>query len=233
MSNNSYLSLLLDGPMQSWGFSSQFRFRTTGLYPTKSGVIGILAAAMGIDKYSSRAAEEISKLSELKMVSIALPRNDCLYSDSQAEPSLLIDYHTVKETKSADNKKLLNAVQTMRHYLCDRRFGILLTGDSNLLHQVAEALKNPRWGIWLGRKCCIPSTPLFVEVAQDLDTAWYALLRRAGFSSEYPLDAFKRMEDVDEFSKGTDTILDKPISFAEPRQYAPRRIVIKQNQLLK
>ena len=47
-----YLALLLDGPLQSWGFSSRFQRRTTGLHPTKSGVIGMICAAMGLAKGS-------------------------------------------------------------------------------------------------------------------------------------------------------------------------------------
>ena len=45
MSDTAYLALLLDAPLQSWGFSSRFQRRTTGLHPTKSGVVGLISAA--------------------------------------------------------------------------------------------------------------------------------------------------------------------------------------------
>ena len=48
----AYLALLLDGPLQSWGFASRFQRRTTGLHPTKSGVLGLICAAMGLAKGS-------------------------------------------------------------------------------------------------------------------------------------------------------------------------------------
>ena len=49
----AYLALLLDAPLQSWGFASRFQRRTTGLHPTKSGVIGLICAAMGLAKGSA------------------------------------------------------------------------------------------------------------------------------------------------------------------------------------
>ena len=52
MSSNAWLALLLDGPMQSWGHASRFERRTTALHPTRSGVLGLIAAALGIDKHA-------------------------------------------------------------------------------------------------------------------------------------------------------------------------------------
>ena len=53
MSDAAYLAILLDGPLQSWGFASRFQRRTTALHPTKSGVIGLISAAMGLAKGSA------------------------------------------------------------------------------------------------------------------------------------------------------------------------------------
>jgi len=47
-----YLALMLDAPLQSWGFASRFQRRTTGLHPTKSGIAGLLCAALGVAKGS-------------------------------------------------------------------------------------------------------------------------------------------------------------------------------------
>ena len=59
MSSNAYLALLLDAPLQSWGFASRFQRRTTGLHPTKSGVIGLICAAMGIGKGTDAERETL------------------------------------------------------------------------------------------------------------------------------------------------------------------------------
>ena len=43
----SVLLLRLAGPLQSWGTSSRFVRRNTDRVPSKSGIIGLLAAAQG------------------------------------------------------------------------------------------------------------------------------------------------------------------------------------------
>ena len=74
MSDTAYLALLLDGPLQSWGSGSRFQRRTTGLHPTKSGVIGLICAALGLAKGSPEERALLPKLAALKMSSIAIPR---------------------------------------------------------------------------------------------------------------------------------------------------------------
>ena len=46
----STLLLRLAGPLQAWGNDSKFETRRTGREPSKSGVIGLLAAALGKKK---------------------------------------------------------------------------------------------------------------------------------------------------------------------------------------
>ena len=58
-----------------------------------------------------------------------------------------------------------DAVITHRQYLLDARFGIILHGDRNLLERAAAALRDPVWGVWLGRKSCIPAAPVFAGLA--------------------------------------------------------------------
>ena len=71
----AFLALLLDGPLQSWGFASRFQRRTTGLHPTKSGVVGLICAAMGLAKGSPEEQATLPALAALKMTSIAVPRS--------------------------------------------------------------------------------------------------------------------------------------------------------------
>jgi CRISPR system Cascade subunit CasD len=98
MSDKAYLALLLDGPLQSWGFASRFQRRTTGLHPTKSGVIGVICAAMGLAKGSDEEQSKLSELAKLKMTSIAIPRAP--QASSVRPPVLrLEDYHTVLNTR--------------------------------------------------------------------------------------------------------------------------------------
>ena len=76
MSETAFLALLLDGPLQSCNFASRFQRRTTGLYPTKSGVIGLICAAMGLAKGSPEERDTLPELAKLKMGRITRPRGD-------------------------------------------------------------------------------------------------------------------------------------------------------------
>ena len=103
MSDTAYLAMLLDGPLQSWGFASRFERRTTGLHPTKSGIIGLICAAMGLAKGSPEEREVLPELAASKMMSIAIPRE----AQSGGNPLPLLrleDYHTVLGTRRASGK---------------------------------------------------------------------------------------------------------------------------------
>lgn len=54
------LLLRLAGPIQSWGVESKFEIRRTINFPTKSGVIGMLAAAFGYSREDS--LDELNRL---------------------------------------------------------------------------------------------------------------------------------------------------------------------------
>jgi CRISPR system Cascade subunit CasD len=149
----------------------------------------------------------------------------------------LEDFHTIgggydpdedwqSMPRSADNKTLKNPVISYRYYLLDARFGVLLEGDAALLEQAAAALRNPRWGVWLGRKCCLPATPVLVAVTADQDAAWRALLKRASLPPETPVEQFDCVSDIRAGEDGGEVLNDLPVSFGAPigLRHAPRRI---------
>lgn len=165
MSNDiTSIGIRLEGPMQSWGFDSQFNRRNTGLMPTKSGIAGMICAALGYTRGSEEENCFLREYNNLRMSTIALPRvlkrnfNDTLYN---LEVRRIVDYHTVEGTVRASGSSNPNAVITYRQYLADACFGVVLTGNSIFLKKIGDALKNPVWGIWLGRKNCIPTAPVF------------------------------------------------------------------------
>lgn len=221
--DTAYLALLLDAPLQSWGFASQFQHRTTGLHPTKSAVIGTICAAMGIGKGTSQERETLPQLAALTMTSIAIPRG----SNSVRRTE---DFHTVQKTRRASGKMNDDPVVTRRQYLLDARFGIILGDDPALLERVASGLQDPLWGVWLGRKSCIPARPLFVAVCNTHEEAWQAILRSLDTDEALPIESFTRVEDVDNFAAGTDSYNDQPVSFgqsdssSEGRAYTVRRV---------
>ena len=230
-----YLALMLDAPLQSWGFASRFQRRTTGLYPTKSGVVGLLCAALGAAKGSPTEREWLPKLAALQLTVVTIPR---IRSATELSLRRLEDYHTVgagyepdidwqSMPRSADGKTLKNPVVTHRQYLLDARFGVLLTGETEVLNRVADALRDPVWGVWFGRKCCLPAAPLYRAGPCDEAAAWHALIGDA------PREQFSRVEEVTRFEDGTDSISDQPLSFGtadssgpEGRRFTPRRVKV-------
>jgi len=248
---NGYLALLLDGPLQSWGLASRFQRRSTGLYPTKSGVIGIICAAMGLAKDSPEEHQNLPRLRDLRMQVVLLPRAKRWIPRPQPnrrsdwlEPRRIEDYHTVgggfdpgseadSVPRTASGKPDKDATVSSREYLFDARFGVILEGESNVLNDAAKALRNPIWGTWLGRKSCIPAAPVLAGGPFDSreKEAWTALLKAARLPSEVPFGAFGGVEEVS-VGEGL-AIMDQPVSFGDgtssgpdKRQFAVRRIKV-------
>lgn len=214
-SDKSFLALRLEGPLQSWGFDSQYNRRNTGLMPTKSAVAGMCCAALGYQRGSSEEAAFLDKFIAVIMMAIAKPRNA---DNKELSVRRLQDYHTVRNTRTAEGKPK-DCHITNRQYLTDAAFGVLLEGDSTLLKQVAAALENPVWGIWLGRKACIPTAPVLAGVRGNRDEALRLLI------GERSLESFTRQEEVENFADGRDSLPDMPVSFAsDRRQFSPRRV---------
>jgi len=219
--NSAYLALVLDAPLQSWGFGSRFQRRTTGLHPSKSAVIGMICAALGLAKGSDAEREMLPRVTLLKMTSIVMPRHAIRRIE---------DFHTVLKTRRASGKMNDDPVVTRRQYLLDACFGIILTGEDVLLERVGRALQDPIWGVWLGRKSCIPARHVFVAVCKTREEAWQAILRSLGTDEGLPIESFTRVEDVDDFGAGTDSYNDQPVTFgradssSEGRAYCARRV---------
>lgn len=214
MSSDAYLALLLDAPLQSWGFASRFQRRTTGLHPTKSGVLGMICAAMGAGKGTNAEREFLQ--APLTMTSIAIPRSTPVRRFE--------DFHTVQNTRRASGKPNKDPVVTRRQYLADAKFGVILAGDRALLDQIAAALGDPVWGIWFGRKSCLPAEPVCRGVFTFRQEAEAELLQGQ------PIEQFTRVEEAADFAAGTDSCNDQPVSFgqvnssSEGRAFTIRRV---------
>ena len=229
-----HLALYLRAPLQSWGASSKFGDRGTIDAPTRSGLLGLIAAACGIDKNDEvRDREWLARAAKLSLTILAFRRGD-----------RMTDYHTVGGGFDKDNpwqKRMIPATAdgkprgtdlTHRDYLTDSVFGVVISGDDGLVAEMAEGLANPVWGVWLGRKSCIPTEPILVgvfdsdEAAQKaLDTRFRASLERGGGKI-----AGKREDDAVELDiveatadEAEETLLDVPVSFNR-REFHARRI---------
>lgn len=235
---NAFLALRFEGPLQAWGFDSQYSRRNSGLMPTKSAILGMCCAALGIPRGSDEEAEFLVQSARTRLLAAAVPRS-LAYGEWQYELPVrrITDYHTVGGSYDRDDptqrphipvtaerklkEQTKQTVLTWRQYLCDSHFVAVLSGDRSLIERVGKALANPVWGIWLGRKACIPTAPIHAGVWDAEEDALRSLL------GGLPLEALTHQREVDRFEDGTDTLPDQPVCFAGPngiRRFAPRRV---------
>jgi CRISPR system Cascade subunit CasD len=155
----SNLALYLDGPLQGWGYMADHVYRNTLPYPTRSGVMGLLAAAMGIDRGSSCSFGNDLTL-RLTVLGLQIAPED-------ERPALvpgrqIRDYQTA-QTRGSTGAVVGNADVTHRDYLVDAKFLALLNGgNADLLEEMEQALHNPVWFGTLGRRSCVPASPLLL-----------------------------------------------------------------------
>lgn len=158
------LFLRLEGPLQSWGDDSRWSVRRTRSEPTKSGVIGMLAAALGYGTDATGQAG-VRRLGEALRLAVR--------EDRAGTP--LRDYHTVVGgVLSAEGKIKINAstrepetVVSERYYLSDACFLAAVSGPADLLEELREAVQRPVWTPFLGRKSCPPAAPLWPALPKE------------------------------------------------------------------
>ncbi|HKV39598.1 MAG TPA: type I-E CRISPR-associated protein Cas5/CasD [Blastocatellia bacterium] len=197
MSQPYTLLLRLDGPMQSWGYRSRFDYRDTALEPTRSGVIGMICAAMGIAR-----GEDIKRFDELRMG---------VRVDKKGRPER--DYHTALNVVKA-NGSGVGTVVSYRDYLADASFTVGLQSENKeLIEDVAKSLRTPAWFLFLGRKAFPLATPLLGPGDRP----------KAGTLEEHLLSGDSNRRVVLEMPGGERTQHDWPLCFRE-RRFKPRAI---------
>ncbi|WGD37191.1 type I-E CRISPR-associated protein Cas5/CasD [Lysinibacter sp. HNR] len=219
--HNPILVLRLRGPLQSWGISSQFNRRTTENVPSKSGIIGLLAAAEGRQRTAS-----IDDLLELKIgVRIDAPgtqlRDYHTVANFDGSNLLISDVNAQGHQKRGDSKK--QTLVTKRYYLQDAEFIVAIQGNEQLMEKLAYAVEHPRFPLALGRRSCIPTGRL-LECNENGQKLWRGMsLREAlsavnwrkkpGVSEPYRLPVILD-ESSDSIKDGMlDSITDVPVSF--------------------
>lgn len=181
------LTFRLEGPLQSWGEHSHWDDRDTAAMPTKSGVVGLLACALGWKRGDPRIADLCHSLrfavrADRKgeyMIDYQTIRGNWGSSGSHtAEYYPLIQARSTR-MKTADGElrpENLNASTSNRAYLADASFLVALSGPFMTLDTLRKALDHPVWSLCLGRKQCIPSVPIIGTIYteyQSLEEALY------------------------------------------------------------
>jgi len=213
---SSVLTLRLAGPLQAWGVSARFTRRTTENAPTKSGVVGLLAAAQGL----ARDAD----LSQLAALRFAV-RID--------QPGTRVrDFQTAHHLDTDESMPL-----SERFYLADAVFVAAVEGDAALIGDLFGAVKAPAYLPYLGRRSCPPSGPVELGVHHDTtlnqvlaDEPWRAA---EWYQHKHPDQATVRLSVLAEPAAGTpagaqgvDSWRDQPVSFdPRHRRHALRTVV--------
>ncbi|MEU7629567.1 type I-E CRISPR-associated protein Cas5/CasD [Nocardia sp. NPDC049220] len=230
------LVLRLAGPLQSWGEHSRYNQRHTAAQPTKSGVVGLLAAADG--------RERGSHLDDLTALHLGV-RTD--------EPgTLLRDYHTVgdhtgeplpsatltargvqKHAILGGRKKFTHV--TERFYLQDAVFVVALSGPPQLLDRLRNALRHPAFPLALGRRSCPPTLPLILSpptgtlwpgpLATVLAVVPCQRIQARNPAVDRPALPSRALPITLDDPHGTDIRYDSPVTFApKSRQFTARRV---------
>ncbi|MEW1761572.1 type I-E CRISPR-associated protein Cas5/CasD [Streptomyces cyaneofuscatus] len=209
----SVLTLLLAGPLQAWGASARFTRRTTEAAPTKSGVLGILAAAQGIQRGDDNRLAELAALG----FGVRIDQPGTRIRDFQTA------HHRVTEKSMPLSE---------RFYLADAVFTAAVEGDHTLLTTLHNALRNPVYPPFLGRRSCPPAHAVELAVRDTTLTRalreepwhaadWYQKLHRTT-----PTVPLVILRDANPGDHDGDTLRDHPLSYAtEHRRHALRTVV--------
>jgi CRISPR system Cascade subunit CasD len=209
------LFVRLEGPLQAWGERSRWTVRETAHEPTKSGVVGVLACALGI-----RGDSALRELSSSVRVAVRCDRPG----------TLIVDYHTVVGgVLSADGKVKRNqktkepeTVVSERHYLSDASFLAVVQADDEVINRVGNSLTEPVWPVYLGRKSCVPSVPLF-EGTEDHAGMEEALSARPA-RTRGQAGSSVRLRAVVECAPGEGVLRRDELLSASARVFGPRHV---------
>ena len=219
------LFLRLEGPLQSWGERGRWSVRDSAPEPTKSGVVGLLGCALGW-----AADDDLRALSAALQMGVRIDEPGVRLSDYHTigggydTPALLTAEGKPKWSSGSPHTELSN-----RDYLADASFLVALQGEPGLIDQLAAALADPVWVVFLGRKSCPPALPVLAGVGDhdDLVTAlaeydWRP--KRKGKDDGVRRAVIESTADVDGATGGREHLVSRRYRLFEPRYTRPARL---------
>jgi CRISPR system Cascade subunit CasD len=225
---NAYLSLWLEGSMQSWGVDSRHSVKDTLNFPTKSAILGILLASMG------KSGEQTELLGELGPLDLQV----MAYATPNVKPATLNDFHMVGsnydltdewqalfQTRKFDGSKANGGSKlTYRRYLLDVCFGVVIEVPDHMKDEIIQGLSEPVYDIYLGRKSCVPTDFIYKGVFDSLEDAKNHLANVAEIKEKEI--QFSVIQGQDNTSKSSLLLNDVPISFGRIKEYKSRSVSI-------
>jgi len=202
-----YLLFHLYGPMAAWGDIAVGEFRPTFSHPSKSAVLGLVAAALGIrrDEEAVHQTMATSYGFAVRVEAAGSPIRD--YHTAQVPPAgsgRRKKTFATRKDELAVPKEELGTILSSRDYRCDSLYTVCLwtVRDSSpySLAQLQAALAKPAFTLYLGRKSCPLALPLQPQVVQasDLREAFHS----ARFEDKNFLTSLPSSEPVDVYWEG-------------------------------
>lgn len=210
------LILRLEGVLQSWGTRSRWNSRDSGLFPSKSGVVGLLSCALGYPRDDTR----IHRLQQALSMAVRADKPGRVITDYQTITRYtgnLIAATGRNRTMPSKPNEAPDTIISEREYLQDACFTVFLSGAGNILNICAEALLSPHWQLYLGRKSCPPTAPIYADISDE-----YASLEDA--AEHYPLREGATMPCLCEIDAPNGRILRQDIFVRSGVQYSSRRL---------
>jgi len=218
-----FLIIKLQGAMQAWGGHTFEDYRPSHIFPTRSAVVGLLGACLGIDRADIQGIADLNASFELTV------RGDQRKVQTEQFGQIkkktltmqkMTDFHTVLDARKVDGAPRKDAIISHREYLCDAEFSLALGFRNNAvfsLEKVKDAIQKPHYTPSLGRRSCPIQRPLFetIVAAENAQQALTQIEPKQGtLYSEQKLQGSASMQ-----------IRDVPIE--DPvRQFATRTIYI-------
>lgn len=213
----AYLILKLQGPLQGWGTHTYEDYRPRSFFPTQSGLLGLLAACLGIERHDQSRFEALDQSLELAVRADHMTLED----GKRLNPTKITEFHTIMNARRVDGKASRYPVESRREYLCDATFTVAVRASAQprmSLDELEAAVKKPYYTPFLGRRSCPLSRPLWEQrlMAESFEQALEQVEPRRGVIYSEWID----------FEHSRLQLRDVPLR-ATRRQFAARYVNIK------
>jgi CRISPR system Cascade subunit CasD len=160
-----YLVFRLYGPLASWGEIAVGESRHSAVYPSKSALLGLLGAAIGVRREDDDGQQALFQGYRfgVKLVSAGTPLRD--YHTVQA-PSQQRNVRYRSRRQELADKSRLGTLLSAREYRCDSISVVAAEALPDArwnLEELTEALRYPHFPLCLGRKSCPLALPLMPQ----------------------------------------------------------------------
>ena len=240
--DKKFLLLWLEAPLQSWGSNSKFGRRDTQRFPTKSGIYGLFLSALGakgpqvelLQRLAAYKQWVVSYIPEHEKENGFSKRNNLFESKT-----VLMDFQMVGSgyddrdswqklliPKKSDGSPAVGggSKMTYRYYLQDARFAVIQELDESLSNEIGDALQNPVYDLFLGRKNCVPTDFIY---RGSFSTYEEAYAQASAIAKEKNLAVEFEVREEDNNSENCDVLSDVPIRFGDVKLYRDRCVSLE------